>query len=387
MMDFYNYINKKLKSLKDHHLLRELTVQEKSEYPYHIVNNKKCIDFSSNDYLGLSHHPQVINKAVEAIKEYGTGATASRLISGTKPYHIELENKLALFKRKEKALLFGSGYLANLALLSTLCTNNDLILCDELNHASIMDGTKIARAETTYYPHQDFDWIRNYLHENRRNFNNIFIVSDSVFSMDGDILNLKEFKNLSDEFNLIPIVDEAHSTGVIGICGQGIESHFDLQMDNLIIMGTLGKALGTYGAFVCAKDEVIQYIINKARPFIYSTALPPAPVISAAASLDLLTDDDSLHESLRENIQTMNKGMLEIGQAESQTAIFPIVVGKAEKAMELSNYLFDKGFFVQGIRPPTVPHGKSRIRITISAIHSTDSINELIKTLKSYDLN
>ncbi len=380
--DFHQYLHNKLDVLKKAHLYR--TLKNTRIIADHQIefDGKTVINFSSNDYLGLSQHPQVIQAGIDAIKKYGTGSGASRLISGNREYHLELEKDLARFKDRERALLFGSGYLANLALLSCLPTPKDLVLSDELNHASIIDGCRMSRAEVINYPHCDINWIKSFLERHREKYKQVFIVSDSVFSMDGDIIPLRELYNLADDYECVVILDEAHSTGVLGKQGRGIESHFNCTNQRSIIMGTLGKALGSYGAFVCGSEELIEYLINRARTFIYSTALPPSVILTSHMALNLLREDPTIHQSLSNNLQMMNNVLKTYKiNTLSHTAIFPVLIGKSDCTMKLSSELLSKGFYIQGIRPPTVPKGKSRLRITVSSIHNKNDIFNMINAL------
>ncbi|MDH4130159.1 MAG: aminotransferase class I/II-fold pyridoxal phosphate-dependent enzyme, partial [Spirochaetota bacterium] len=302
-----------------------------------------------------------------------------------------LEEELALFKGKEACLLFGSGYLANLSLLSTLPTSHDLVLSDELNHASIIDGCKLSRAKIVSYPHNNMNWLNDFLESNRGKYTNVFIVSDAIFSMDGDIISLRDLYEISNIFETIPILDEAHSTGVIGLNGRGIESYYNIENPNSIIMGTLGKALGSYGAFVCGKKELIDFLINKSRTFIFTTALPPAPVISATVALELIKKNAQIHFQLRENVKYFVNCLLQSGiEVFSKSAIIPIIIGKADITMSISDDLLRNGVYMQGIRPPTVSKDASRIRITMSSTHTekqlNNALNILVDTLKKYGI-
>ncbi|MDH5680891.1 MAG: 8-amino-7-oxononanoate synthase [Spirochaetota bacterium] len=357
-----------------------------------VVDGKSAVNFSSNDYLGFCQDKEILRLCMERMKDSGSGAGASRLISGNLPCHAELEEILARMKRKEKALVFGSGYLSNLALLSSLPGPGDLVLSDELNHASIIDGCRLSRGTVVTYPHKNMVWLKSYLEEHRDDYGLAFIVSDGVFSMDGDMVDLRELYKLALAFDLVPVIDEAHSTGVLGESGRGIESHYGLDMPSSIIMGTLGKALGSYGAFVCGTQKLIDFLVNRSRSFIYSTALNPPAVISATCCVEKILDDDSRVGKLWENIGIFKDCLADSGiKLKSDSAIFPVIVGESDKCMRLSGELIERGFFIHGIRPPTVPTGTARLRISLSATHKANDIismtESLIELMDKYDVS
>lgn len=378
-------IIKKLKVIKKANLYRKLRTFKINNDQTMLVDNIPAICFSSNDYLGLTQHPRLIEASMSGVKQYGTGAGASRLVTGNQKYHLQLEEQLAQFKNREKALLFGSGYLANVGLLSTLPSQKDLLLNDSLNHASILDGCRLTKAKVVDFPHNDMNWVRDYLQENRNKFDQAYLFTEGVFSMDGDLAPLPDIYKLADQFSITIILDEAHSTGVIGDQGKGIENFYKLNNPNTIIIGTLGKALGSYGAFVCGSKELIDLLINRARTFIFSTALPPSVIISASEAIKLLSEEPEIYKQLRNNINTLNENINQLGiQVESNSAIFPIVIGDAKLTMQLTEELLSEGLFIQGIRPPTVPNGTSRLRITLSALHTKHQIIKLSEVFYSY---
>ncbi len=384
-------IKLKLENLQKASLYRELREIRIIKDPLVSIDGKEVLNFSSNDYLGLSQNPVIIRKTIEGIKKYGVGTGASRLISGNQEYHKRLEDELARFKRKEKALLFGSGYLANIALLSTLPGSRDIVLSDALNHASIIDGCRLSRAAISTYPHVDMEWLDSFLKKERGKYQNVFIVSDSVFSMDGDLVPLPDLYQTALRYNATLILDEAHATGVLGDEGRGIEDYYRVHYPDVIVMGTLGKALGSYGAFVCASEDIIDYLINRARPFIYTTALPPAPVLAAQASLELIQEDQSLLHQLKGNLKRWSDNLSSEGLFLSpKSPIIPIIVGHPEVTMKVADSLMVQGLFIQGIRPPTVARGSSRLRITLSASHSNDQIDFasdiLLNTLRDFKI-
>ncbi len=387
----YQTIKLKLANLQKTSLYRELRELKVLKDPLVRIDGNEVLNFSSNDYLGLSQNPLIIEKTMEGIKEYGVGAGASRLISGNQEYHTKLENSLARFKRRERALLFGSGYLANIALLSTLPGSRDIVLSDALNHASIIDGCRLSRAAITTYPHIDMDWLDSFLKKERGKYQQVFIITDSVFSMDGDLIPLPELYQITSRRDAVLILDEAHATGVLGDEGRGIEDYYKVHYPDVIIMGTLGKALGSYGAFVCGQSAIIDYLINRARPFIYTTAPPPASVLAAQAALELIQRDKSLLDQLNVNIKLWTDRLISGGMDVSpKSPIVPIILGDPKRTMRITEVLLTKGLYIQGIRPPTVARGSSRLRITLSSSHTMDQIDHasslLLKVLKDFNI-
>lgn len=360
-------------------------------------DNREYIVFGTNNYLGLTHHPEVIKASKEA-NEYGTGSTGSRLTTGASFEARELENALSEFKNTESTLIFNTGYMTNLGIIYTLTKENDIIFSDQLNHASIIDGTRISKAKVRVYKHKDTLDLERKIEEelesdeNDLNNSNFFIVSDGVFSMDGDIAPLPELVEIADKYDCCLIIDDAHATGVIGKTGKGTVEYFkdktgkDLSPYVDLQMGTLSKALASEGGFVCGKQVYIDYLINKSRPFIFSTALSPATIASANTALKLLkaNSHDYLH-NLNENTGLMRKLLNEAGLniVEGETPIIPIIVGPAELANELSEKLKEEGILVSSIRPPSVPKDMSRLRLTVMATHTKEEIeftaNAIIK--------
>ncbi|MBW9222743.1 8-amino-7-oxononanoate synthase [Methanothermococcus sp. SCGC AD-155-C09] len=360
-------LKKELEYIKYNNLYRYLRRKE---------NN--TLDFSSNDYLCLSKHPEVIDAAREGLK-YGLGSTGSRLTSGNINHEV-LEEKIAEFKGTERALVYPTGYSTNIGVISSLCKRGDLILSDELNHASIIDGCRLSKADVEIYNHCNIDNLRNIIEEKGKNYNNIFIITDGVFSMDGDIAPLKDIIKIGEEYNGIVIVDDAHGTGVLGN-GKGTLKHFNLKpADNIIQIGTLSKAIGGLGGFVCGIEEVIEYLINTSRSFIYSTALPPSVVSGSIRSLELIEEGD-LTKKLQGNIREANRIFKKYNliKGDSLTPIYPIVLG--EKTMATSEYLIKNKIFAIGIRYPTVPRGLERIRISINVGHRREDFERLCRLL------
>jgi 8-amino-7-oxononanoate synthase len=335
----------------------------------------------SNNYLGLAHHPKVRAAAAEAAERYGAGAGASRLISGTMSLHRTLEQRLAAFKGTQAALLFGSGYLANTGTVAALAGPGDVVFSDELNHASIIDGCRLSRAEVFVYRHRDLEHLEWGLR--RAGARAALIVTDSVFSMDGDVAPLPDLHETARRHRCMLMVDEAHGTGALGPGGRGAVAAAGLSGKVDVVVGTLGKSLGSYGAYVCASEQVAELLVNTARPFIFSTAPPPPSVGAALASLAILRDHPGVVEQLRRNAATLREALgaygLDLGG--SRTQIVPVVVGDARRALALCEHALDRGVFAQAIRPPTVAEGTSRLRLTVMATHSADELRAAARVI------
>ena len=347
-------------------------------------NNKEYLVFGTNNYLGLTHHPQVIKASMEA-NEYGTGSTGSRLTTGASFEARELENNISEFKNVESTLIFNTGYMTNLGVIYALTKENDVIFSDQLNHASIIDGTRISKAKVRVYKHKDTKDLENLILDELKSNNdgNLFIVSDGVFSMDGDIAPLPELVEIADKYNCTLIIDEAHATGVIGKTGKGTVEYYkdktgiDLTESVDLQIGTLSKALASEGGFVCGKQVYIDYLINKSRPFIFSTALSPATIASANAALNLLEEDSEEYlNNLNSNTRLMRELLTNAGLniVDGETPIIPILIGPADLANKISKELEKEGILVSAIRPPSVPKGESRLRLTVMATHTKEEI-------------
>ncbi|HYP54838.1 MAG TPA: 8-amino-7-oxononanoate synthase [Solirubrobacterales bacterium] len=362
-------VAERLEELRDRGLYRRLRLVGGPQGPRVLLDGREVLLLCSNDYLGLSGHPLVREAAAEAAIRWGTGAGASRLISGTMEPHLLLERDLAEFKGYEAALLFGSGYLANSGAVAALAGRGEIVFSDELNHASIVDGCRLSRAETFVYRHADVEHLAWGLRQ--AGGRAALIVTDGVFSMDGDVAPLAALAELAGRHGCRLMVDEAHATGAVGPGGRGSVAAAGLADEVDLVVGTLGKALGSYGAYVCANRQLIDYLVNSARPFIFSTAPPPPMVAAADAALELLVGDPGLAERLRANAAGLRAAFVEEGLAVggSETQIVPLHVGDAGAAMRTSERLLERGVFAQGIRPPTVPEGSSRLRFTVMATH------------------
>jgi 8-amino-7-oxononanoate synthase len=371
MMD---WIEEELKKIQQQKLLRRRTLRE------------GLIDLCSNDYLGLREHPEVKEEAIRVIKDYGVGSGASALVSGYTTHHKSLEDKLADFKGVPACVLFGSGYLANLGTIPALVSEGDMILSDQLNHASIIDACKLSRAKVFVFPHLDYERAEEVLKENRKAYRRCLLVSDSVFSMDGDIAHLPTLLKLSQEYDCMLMLDEAHATGTLGEKGKGILYAFGIPwQENIILMGTLSKALGSYGAFVCGSQRLVDYLINRARSLIFSTSLPPSLCASAKKALEILEREEWMVPTLKSLAEDIYKRLSEMGFFVKfhGTPILPIMLYSEERALELSKYLLEKGVFLQAIRYPTVPMGEARLRLTASLKYKKEDLEYFYTLLKS----
>ncbi len=378
-----DFIDNEIARLKREGLYRELKIIEREQGAKVRIDGREVILLSSNNYLGLASHPEIKKAAVSAIEKYGCGSGASRLISGSMELHKELEEKIASFKKKESAILFNSGYTANLGVLSSICGKGDVIFCDKLNHASIIDGCLLSGAELKRYPHKDIDVLEKFLKKSS-GFKKRLIVTDGIFSMDGDIAPLKEIVLLAKKYSAILMVDDAHATGVLGKNGRGTGEYFGLDDSIDIIMGTLSKAVGSFGGFVTGRKKLIEFLVNRARSFIYTTSLPPSVVASSIAAIDIIEKGHDLRDLLWKNVRYLKEGLKNIGFdiMGSESQIIPVFVGDTHRAVEMSQMLLKEGVFVQGIRPPTVPQGKSRLRVTVMATHSKADLDAVLESFK-----
>jgi len=365
-----------LSGLERQHLLRRFMVVEPYVGPRITVDGRSMLLMCSNDYLGLSAHPALREAAVKAMERYGFGSGASRLISGTSALHVELERRIAAFKGTESALLFNSGYAANTGIIPAIAGEGDVILSDRLNHASIIDGCRLSKAKLVVYPHKDVEHLENALKKNK-NAKRTLIVTDGVFSMDGDIAPLPELLFLSVKYDAILMVDDAHATGVLGGNGRGTAEHFGLDGRVHIQMGTLGKAFGSFGAYAAGDRDVIEYLVNRARSFIYSTALPPAVCAASLAAISLVEGKPELRKTLWDNRERFVHGLDAMGVSTgiSKTPIVAVIMGESANALRTSGKLFDHGIYATAVRPPSVPDGAARIRATVTAAHSSEDID------------
>ncbi len=370
----YPELSAELSALREKGRYRSLLRVSSPQGPVLSVEGRRVLNFSSNNYLGLANHPAVVLAMAETAARYGAGSGASRLICGHMDVHAELEDAVARFKGTESALTFSAGYLANLGIVQTLGGPGATVFTDALNHASIIDGCRMSRSRVEVFRHRDVGQLEDRLRasKSRRKI----VVTDGVFSMDGDLAPLPELVEVKERHGALLVVDDAHATGALPPRGAGTASYFGIAPGAIDVhMGTFSKALGTYGAYIGASRTVIDYFVNRCRPFIYNTGLPPAVAGATIAARKILREDPSLHAALGENRAAFRRAMEGHGRtAASETAIVPIVVGGDRETMEVSRELFEAGVYIHGIRPPTVPEGTGRLRLTLMAPHTPEMI-------------
>ncbi|GBD38579.1 8-amino-7-oxononanoate synthase [bacterium HR37] len=369
------WIEEELKLIKDKQLFRVLTELQSGQNPEVLIDGKRYILLASNNYLGLSTDPLVKEAARRALEKYGTGSGGSRLVSGSLDLHRELEERIASFKKTESAILFSSGYLANVGTISALVGPGDVIFSDELNHASIIDGCRLSRAEIKVYRHCDIDHL-GYLLSKTSSSGKRLIVTDTVFSMDGDIAPLPELVELAEMYGCMLMVDEAHATGVLGKRGSGATEYFGVEDRVHIVMGTLSKAIGSLGGYVAGGKKLIEFLRNRARTFIFDTSLPASAVAASMAAIDIIESEPQRRDYLWGLINRFKSGLKDIGLSilPSNSAVIPVLIGEAEPTLRFSILLKEKGVFTPAVRPPSVPHGKCRIRATLMATHREEHI-------------
>lgn len=366
-----NVAKAELALLRQKSLLRTLKGSQREEGVVVRRGKRDFISFSCNDYFGLSHHPHVIAAAQEALVQYGAGAGASRLVTGNHPLYDALEKKLAAVKGTEAALVFGSGYLANLGVIPALAGKNDLILADRLIHACMIDGAKLSGAVFMRFAHNNLDHCRLLLEEHRGEFERCLILTETVFSMDGDLAPIADLAKLAKKHDAWLLTDDAHGLGLIPPGG----IHADIQM------GTLSKGAGAYGGYVCASRPVIDFLVNSARSLVFSTALPPSVIAAATESLAIMRKDKKLTQKPLQHARTFTRLL---GKKKAESAIVPVMLGEPERALEASARLEEEGFLVAAIRPPTVPQGTARLRFAFSALHEAEHIGRVASLLKKF---
>ena len=371
-----------LAGLQARDLYRTLHTLENHRGTHAELEGREILLFCSNDYLGLSRHPRVIAASRHAAKSHGVGAGAARLISGTSDLHTRLETKLAGFKKKERALVFSAGYLANLGILTALAGAKDLIVMDKLCHASIVDGARLSGATIRVFPHKNYARCREIL-EKSADFQRKILVSDTVFSMDGDLADLGLLVGLKEKYGCLLAVDDAHGTGVLGLTGRGAAEDAGLEGKIDIVMGTLSKALGCLGGFAAGSGTMIEYLVNRARPFIFATALPPVLCAAALEALGVIEEEPALRHKLWQNVQKVHEGLARLGlePAPITFPIFPVLIGGEKEAVKASELLLKEGILIPAVRTPTVPKGKARLRLTVSAAHRDEDIEKLLRAL------
>ncbi|HYK86591.1 MAG TPA: glycine C-acetyltransferase [Ktedonobacteraceae bacterium] len=378
------FVTGELDALKEKGVFRRPRVLETEQKATVVIDGHEVITLSSNNYLGLTVHPKLREAAIAAIEKYGVGSGSVRTIAGTMALHRELEEKLARFKHSEAALTFQSGYTTNLGVISALMQPaTDLIISDELNHASIIDGIRLNKTPRKVYPHKDMAGLRRVLEESQDVSGKVMVVTDGVFSMDGDFAPLPEIVALAEEYGAFVMVDDAHASGVLGN-GRGSTVHFGLEGRVALQIGTLSKGIGALGGYVACSQDVKDYLLQRARPVLFSTSHPPSVVATCIAALDLLENDSSLVEKLWENALFFKRGLEQLGfnTGKSETPITPVIVGEGALAMKFSDRLFQEGVFAQGIVFPTVPADKCRVRTIVTALHTSE---ELTKALDIFE--
>jgi 8-amino-7-oxononanoate synthase len=363
-------------------LARRRRVVESAEGPYLSVEGRRYLAFCSNDYLGLARHPKLVEAACRAAERYGVGAGASALISGHTEVHEALEARLARFVRLPRALYFGAGYLANLGLVAALAGRGGTVFSDELNHACLIDGARLSRADVRVYPHLDVAALARMLEDCATPGK--LVATDAVFSMDGDLAPLPELLALCERYDAWLVVDDAHGFGVLGEGGRGALAHFGIASPRIAYMGTLGKAAGVHGAFVAGEEALIEWLVQRARTYVFTTASPPLLAAALMASLELIEAEEQRRTRLKSLVERLRKSLAGLPWAlmPSETAIQPLVVGDNRAALELAEGLRERGIWVPAIRPPTVPAGRARLRIALSAAHNTEHVDELAAALR-----
>ncbi|MCY8403943.1 MULTISPECIES: 8-amino-7-oxononanoate synthase [Bacillus] len=377
-MNFNEWLSSRLDRTKTEGLFRTLqTVESNAD-----IHDRRQVNWASNDYLGLSKDQRLISAAETALHQYGAGSSGSRLMTGNTDWHKKLERKIADFKQTEAALLFSSGYLANIGVLSSLPEKGDVILSDQFNHASIIDGCRLSKADTVVYRHIDMNDLEKKLAAVQDCFRR-FIVTDGVFSMDGTIAPLDKIIPLAERYKAFVIVDDAHATGVLGKNGGGTSEYFGVRPD--VVIGTLSKAVGTEGGFAAGSQVLIDFLLNHARTFIFQTAIPPASCAAAYTALKIIEDSREKRRLMLSSVKMIKAGLEQMGFAVrgGQTPILPVIIGDAQKAVLLADGLKEKGLFAPAIRPPTVPAGESRIRLTVTADRSLGDIDDLLEGFQS----
>ncbi|WP_088033878.1 8-amino-7-oxononanoate synthase [Evansella clarkii] len=376
-MSMEQWLSEKINKTRQAGLYRELRTMSNAPEPEMTVNGSPQLIFSSNNYLGLANDPVLIAKASKTIQEFGVGSSGSRSTTGNTIWHEKLEQRIADFKRMEAALLFSSGYLANVGVLSSLPEKGDVLLSDQLNHASIIDGCRLSKAETVIYKHADMGNLEKKLKETQT-YTRRFIVTDGVFSMDGTIAPLDHIMKLAKRYDAYVIVDDAHATGVLGERGGGTSEYFGVSPD--VVIGTLSKAAGVEGGFVTGARLLIDFLLNHTRTFIFQTALPPSSCAASSAALDIIENSQEKRIRLLKKVRRIKSTLEEMGFTVygGDTPIVPVIIGEADKSVRFSNKLQENGIYAPAIRPPTVPKGESRIRLTVTASHNDSEVDHLL---------
>ena len=379
------YLSDELQKLREQNLYQKLRILETEQLPVCNFDGQEVINLSSNNYLGLTTHPKLKERAVRAVEEFGVGSGAVRTIAGTMALHMELEEKIATFKHVEASVVFQSGFTANAGTVQAILGREDVIVSDELNHASIIDGCRLSRAEIKVFPHKDVEACEQILKEIQDRKCRKLLITDGVFSMDGDITPLPQLVELAEKYGCIMMIDDAHSSGVLGRSGRGTVDHFDLHGRVDIQVGTLSKAIGALGGYVCSHRETIEYLYQRARPFLFSTSHPPSVAAACIAAFEVLEEEPDLIKELWSNTEFFKEGLKKLGfnTGMSETPITPVIVGDAALAHQFSRELFQAGVFAQGIGYPTVPQGKARIRTIVTATHTREELSQALEIMES----
>ncbi|MCA1584827.1 MAG: glycine C-acetyltransferase [Acidobacteria bacterium] len=380
--DPLHYLSDELESLKQQGLYRQLRVLDGEQLPHATFDRRSVVNLSSNNYLGLTTHPRLRQAALEATERYGVGSGAVRTIAGTMELHMELERRLATFKNVEAVVVFQSGFTANAGTVSALLNKEDVIISDALNHASIIDGCRLSRAAIKVFAHKDVDAARKILQDLPAAQRKL-LITDGVFSMEGDLGPLPALCDLAEEFGAIMMVDDAHASGVFGRQGRGTIDHFGCHGRVDVQVGTLSKAMGVLGGYVAGSRSFIDFLYHRARPFLFSTSHPPGVAAACLAALDVLESEPRWMEQLWENTRFFKAGLADLGfnTGRSESPITPVIVGEAERAMEMSDRLFQRGVFAQGIGFPTVARAEARLRTIVTATHSREDLQFALDTL------
>lgn len=378
-----DFLENKVQQLKTDGVYRELPVSETPCEAIIRLNGKRVINLSSNNYLGFANHPRLKEKAIEAINHYGVGAGAVRTIVGNMDIHEQLDQKIAQFKKEEAALVFQSGFMCNVGVIQAVTDKGDLIISDALNHASIIDGVKLSKADKAIYKHSDMADLERILKEKRHLYHQVLIITDGVFSMDGDIAKLPEIVRLAKQYKALTYVDDAHGSGVLGESGRGTVDHFHLHGQVDFIIGTLSKAIGVVGGYVAGSLAMKQYLLHRGRPLLFSTSLMPSAAAAIIEAFTMLEESTSYTEKLWDNSRYLKAKLKEKGFdiGHSETPITPVMIGDESKTMAFSKALLQNGVYVSGIVFPTVPLGYGRIRIMVSALHEKKDLDQAVDIL------
>ena len=369
------YLGEELKALKQQNLYRHLRILDDEQKAHTTFDGRSVVNLSSNNYLGLTTHPKLRARALQALERFGVGSGSVRTIAGTMDIHMELERRLADFKKVESVVVFQSGFTANAGTVSAILTKEDVVISDELNHASIIDGCRLSRAAIKVFPHKDVDAARRIARELPASQRKL-LITDGVFSMDGDLGPLPELCRVAEETGCIMMVDDAHASGVFGKNGRGTIDHFDVHGRVDVQVGTLSKAVGVLGGYVAGNRNLIEFLYHRARPFLFSTSHPPAVAAACIAAIDVLLEEPQIIERLWENTRFFKEGLVRLGfdTGLSESPITPVIAGEGSRAMKLSDRLFQEGVFAQGIAYPTVAKDKARVRTIVTATHTREDL-------------